>query len=246
EKDSAIGSGRDAPGPAGRGRRLTRHPALVGSVAAVLLGLLVGVPFVVGNDGGSDRTLSAQAPLEGERRDGSAGSFLGDLGDLGDQAGLRLRLSGRETASDNFAYAPTEPGASPAAGGSSAGSPLPVAAPTGSGLAGAGARSSAPPDATGGDTADAAEKTTQADPATDAAHDEGFSSGQSSDRDRADTDACVAALLDGPARNGRLLRSGVGTYQGRPAVVASFELDGGTVAFVADRSGCAVLDRFPV
>jgi len=27
-------------------------------------------------------------------------------------------------------------------------------------------------------------------------------------------------------------------------VVAAFEISGGTVAFVADRSGCAVLDRF--
>jgi hypothetical protein len=34
------------------------------------------------------------------------------------------------------------------------------------------------------------------------------------------------------------------TFRGRPAVVAVFELSGGRVAFVADRSGCAVLDRF--
>jgi hypothetical protein len=54
----------------------------------------------------------------------------------------------------------------------------------------------------------------------------------------------VAALLNGPARGGRLLRSGTGTYHGRPAIVASFELDGGTVAFVTDRASCEVLDRF--
>jgi hypothetical protein len=64
--------------------------------------------------------------------------------------------------------------------------------------------------------------------------------------DRADTDRCVAALLEGPARGGRLLRSGTGTYQGRPAVVASFELSGGTVGFITDRSDCRVLDRFSV
>ncbi|HEV3363144.1 MAG TPA: hypothetical protein VG795_03210, partial [Acidimicrobiia bacterium] len=65
-------------------------------------------------------------------------------------------------------------------------------------------------------------------------------------RDRADTDRCVAALLNGPARGGRLTRSGTGTYQGRPAIVASFELSGGTEAFITDRSDCAVLDRFSV
>jgi len=67
-----------------------------------------------------------------------------------------------------------------------------------------------------------------------------FAAGQ----DRADTDACVAALLDGAARGGRMTGSGTGTYRGRPAIVAAFELSGGTVAFVADRSGCAVLDQF--
>jgi hypothetical protein len=77
------------------------------------------------------------------------------------------------------------------------------------------------------------------------AADQGFSSGQSA-RDRADTDACVASLLNGPARGGHLTRSGTGTYRGRPAIVASFELSGGTEAFITDRSGCAVLDRFPV
>ena len=56
----------------------------------------------------------------------------------------------------------------------------------------------------------------------------------------------MAALLRGPAREGRLTRSGVGTYRGRPAIVAAFELGGGTVAFVTDRAGCAVLDRFSV
>ena len=54
----------------------------------------------------------------------------------------------------------------------------------------------------------------------------------------------MAALLKGPARGGRLTGSGVGTWRGRPAVVAAFKLSGGTVAFVTDRPGCAVLDRF--
>jgi hypothetical protein len=80
----------------------------------------------------------------------------------------------------------------------------------------------------------------------DSAANEGFSYDDQSARDRADTDRCVAALLDGPARGGRLIRSGTGTYQGRPAVVASFELSGGTVAFITDRSDCSVLDRFSV
>jgi hypothetical protein len=227
--------------PGGRARWLQRHPTLIGAVAAVLVGLLVGVPFVIGDGGDSERTLSAQAPAD--LRDESAGPFVGDLGDLGDRQNVRLRLSGRESATDTFAYAPAEPGPSPAAGGASGGAPLSAPTPSGGGLAGSGARSSAPPEVTAG----AAEKA-QADSATDAARNtEGFSSGQDDGgRDRADAAACVATLLDGAARGGRLLRSGVGTYQGRPSVVASFDLEGGTVAFVTARSGCAVLDRFPV
>jgi hypothetical protein len=65
-------------------------------------------------------------------------------------------------------------------------------------------------------------------------------------RERAEADPCVAALLDGPARNGRLTASGTGTFRGRPAIVAVFDLEGGRIAFVADRTGCAVLDRFSV
>lgn len=236
DEESPVRSGVTVLRPAGRTRWLTRHPALVGSVAAALLGLLVGVPFVVGNDGGSDRTLSAQAPAE--LRDESAGTFLGDLGDLSDQAALRLRLSGGELGYDTFAHSPLEPGPSPAAGAASPGAPVPSATPAGGGLAGSTARSSTPP--AGPTNTGAAEKAEGGSAVADAA------TSDTAARDRADADACVAALLDGPARNGRLLRSGVGTYRGRPAVVASFELDGGTVAFVADRSGCAVLDRFPV
>jgi hypothetical protein len=225
EDGPAVASGVATLRSAGRGRWLQRHPALIGSVAAALLGLLVGVPFVVGDGDGSDRTLSAQGPAE--LSDESAGAFLGDLGDLADQDGLRLRLSGGESASDTYAFAPTEPGPSPAGGAAPSGAPLPAAAPSGGGLAGSSARSASPSvaDTTADDSAENA-------PA-------GLPTA-------ADADTCVAVLLDGPARTGRLLRSGVGTYGGRPAVVASFELEGGTVAFVADRSGCAVLDRFPV
>jgi hypothetical protein len=234
EEGPAVASGVATLRSPGRGRWLQRHPALIGSVAAVLLGLLVGVPFVVGDGDGSDRTLSAQGPAE--LRDESAGTFLGDLGDLADQGGLRLRLSGGESASDTYAYAPTEP----------------VPSPAGGGLAGSSARSASPPVV--GTTADgSAEKAPAGLPATADATttnaeqlSSGPEAGRDTDRDRADADTCVTVLLDGPARTGHLLRSGVGTYRGRPAVVASFELGGGTVAFVADRAGCAVLDRFAV
>lgn len=218
---------------AGRGRWLQRHPALIGSVAAALLGLLVGVPFVVGDGDGSDRTLSAGAPAE---LNGSAGAFLGELGDLGDQSALRLRLSDGESAGDTDAEVPAEPGPSPAAGTATRGAPLPAAAPSAGGLA------------TGATEKQAEAGSTSADAAS--SDSEQFSSrsgaGGEAARDRADADTCVVVLLDGPARTGRLLRSGVGTFRGRPAVVASFELDGGTVAFVADRAGCAVLDQFAV
>jgi hypothetical protein len=247
EETTPAGSGGRVLRAGGRGGWLTRHPAVVGSAAAVLLGLLVGVPFVVGDDAGSDRTLSAQAPAE--LRDGSRGTFLGNLGDLSDEAGLRLRLSGRESASDTFAYTPAEPALSPVAGAPGSGAPLPSGAPSGGGLAGTSARSSSPPAPTAG----AAEKATQSDETTAdgaAGNADQLSSqpgaGGDSAREWAEAEACVAALLDRPARGGRLLRYGVGTYDGRPAVVASFELDGGTVAFVTDRPGCAVLDRFPV
>jgi hypothetical protein len=233
--------------PIGRSRA-RRHPALIGSAAAVVLALLVGVPFVLDGRGpGSRETVTAQGPVE------SVDSFLGDLGDLSDRDRLRLRLSG--AGSDTYASPPNEAGPSPAAGAPAA-APLAESAPGAGGLAGtakdaatttmapaappAGSRNAARP--TGGD---AVAKSSPESPAA-ATADQGFAYGDQSARDRADTDRCVAALLEGPARGGRLLRSGTGTYQGRPAVVASFELSGGTVAFITDRSDCRVLDRFSV
>ena len=234
--------------PIGRSRWARRHPGLVGSAAAVVLAVLVGVPFVLDNGGpGGGETLTAQAPLE------SASPFLGDLGDLSDRDRLRLRLSG--VAGDTYASPPSEAGPSPAAGAPTA-APLADGSPGAGGLAGkpgdavtttlspvAGSRSSGRQ--TGG--SDAASKEAAESQATDTATaSEGFAYDDQSARDRADTDRCVAALLDGPARGGRLIRSGTGTYQGRPAIVASFELSGGTVAFITDRSDCSVLDRFSV
>jgi hypothetical protein len=250
EADSSPAGETTAPAavPIGRGRWARRHPGLIGSAAAVVLAVLVGVPFALdngGRDGGE--TLTAQAPLE------SAGSFLGDLGDLSDRDRLRLRLSG--VVSDSYASPPSEAGPSPAAG-------APVAAPLADGSPGAGGLAAKPGDAvattlapadgsrnsnrsTGGsDTASKGAAGSQAaDPATT---NEGFAYDDQSSRDRADADRCVAALLNGEARGGRLTRSGTGAYQGRPAVVASFELSGGTVAFITDRSTCEVLDQFSV
>lgn len=237
-----------APARTGRSRWLARHPALLGSAAAVVLGLLVGVPFVIGDDnpsGEAGTSLAAGAP-EGALE--SAASFLGDLGDLSDRANLRLRLT-TSPGSDTYAYAPMEPGASPAAGGSTA-APVPSAAPAAGGLAStttvAGYQSA--PMAASRNSGAGAEKAPAADTAADAATSNPQSppSDQAADRDRADTDACVAALLNGPARNGRLAASGTGSFEGRPAIVAVFELSGGRVAFVADRDSCAVRDRFAV
>ena len=238
----------------GRSRRFQRHPALIGSAAAVLLALLVGIPFVVGDHGGRDgTTLSAQAPEASLEE--SALSFLGDLGDLNDRDSLRLRLSGAAADTALGYSAPLEPGPSPAAGAPTA-FPMPVAGPAGGGRSSAPPTTIAPGGAAGASNAakSSAENST-AENSTAGAREpyqpppgqsDTFSSEQqaAADRDRVDTDTCVAALLNGPARGGRLTRSGVGTYQGRPSVVASFELEGGTVAFITDRSGCAVLDRF--
>jgi hypothetical protein len=221
--EATPGDQEPAPAvPIGRSRWARRHPALIGSAAAALLALLVGVPFVVDNGGrGGDQALTAQAPVPE-----SAGAFLGDLGDLSDRDRLRLRLSG-VAVSDTYASAPGEAGPSPAAGAPTA-APLAGASPGSGGLAGSGPAEKAASEPQAADTAG-----------------QGFAGDQSA-RDRADTEACVAALLNGPARGGRLTRSGSGTYQGRPAIVAAFELSGGTEAIITDRSGCAVLDRFAI
>jgi hypothetical protein len=226
-----------------RSRWAARHPAFVGSAAAVVLALLVGVPFVVGNDKSrdADSTLAAGAPEGAEL----ASPFLGDLGDLSDRENLRLRLTSRRSG-DPFGYAaPMEPGASPAAG-------APTAAPAVSPVPGAGGlastttldQTSAPMAARGGGSG-SAEKAT-AGVAADASTSNAAQGSDEAARDRADTDACVAALLSGPAQGGRLTASGTGTFEGRPAIVAVFDLSGGGVAFVADRSGCVVRDRFAV
>jgi len=204
---AADRAGADGTAPAGRSRWAQRHRAVIGSAAAVVLLVLVGVPFVVGHHEAAkqaDTSLSAQAPLAAPAGP-AAGPFLGDLGDLTDHDRLRLSLSG--VSADSASGTGTVAGA---------------------------ARSAAPP----------AKSVTAPPGAPPPNSPEAFASNPGADRDRADADACVAALLDGPARGGRLTGSGVGTWRGRPAVVAAFELSGGTVAFVADRSGCGVLDRF--
>lgn len=237
------------PAERARSRWATRHPALVGSAAAVILALLVGVPFVLDNgspsrDAGS--TLAAGAPGAAE----FASPFLGDLGELSDRESLRLRLTRGGQVADDFGYrAPMEPGGSPAAGAREA-TPAASPAPVAGGLAST-TTMAAPQSPTGakrssgGGSNGFAEKAT-ADSAADGASSNATSSSADAGRDRADTDACATALLDGPARGGRLTASGTGTYDGRPAIVAVFDLSGGRIAFVADRSGCVVLDQFSV
>jgi hypothetical protein len=246
------------PAAAGtRSRWAARHPAVMGSAAAVVLAVLVGVPFVMGRGGGSqaEKTLSAAAP---EAAHQGAGEFYGDLGDLSDHDRLRLRLSG-STADASLPYAaPAEPGASPAAGAPVA-APMPSAAPVSGGLAGTsgGARSASPSTTlgsrggVGAGSSNAAKSAagpgappTETATAADSFASNESASNQSAGRDRADTDSCVATLLAGPAKGGRLTGSGTGTYHGRPAIMAAFELSGSRVAFVADRAGCGVLDRF--
>ena len=254
----AVRAADDAP--AVRPRWAQRHPAVIGSAAAAVLAVLVGVPFVLGNhDGASkqaDKALSAQAPYAAPE---AAGAFLGDLGDLTDRDQLRLRLTGAagtNTLGNSAAggAAPAEPGPSPAAAAAPS-PPIAGATPTGGGLAGTGAANraagtpsspAAAPSAAGTSGGPGTEKSAPAGSLTNgpAGGPRSFASDQAAARDRADADACIAALLDGPARGGRLTGSGVGTWRGRPAVVAALELSGSTVAFVTDRSGCAVLDRF--
>jgi hypothetical protein len=253
--DAAVSSGRSGPGTSEGSRWARRHPAFVGSAAAVVLAVLVGIPFVVGHGGSqAEKTLSAAAPAPDAVHQ-SVGAFLGDLGDLSDQDRLRLRLSGTPAAGDTCfsGTAPAEPGPSPAAG-AAPGTPAPALAPVAGGLAGSSseaARSSSPSTTLGlrgsgaGSVNGAKSAAPQVGPANGATTSaDAFASDQTASRDRSDADACVAALLNGPARGGRLTGSGTGTFRGRPAIVAAFELSGGTVAFVADRAGCAVLDHF--
>jgi hypothetical protein len=252
--DGAPSTGRSRPGASGGSRWARRHPAFVGSAAAVVLAVLVGVPFVVGHGGSQvERTLSAAAPAPDAAHQ-PGGAFYGDLGDLSDHDRLRLRLSGTPATGDTgFSSPPAEPGPSPAAGAAS-GTPVPALAPVAGGLAGSSpeaARSSSPSTTLGlgGSGAGSSSAAKSARPAGGPANGattsaDAFASDQTASRDRADADACVAALLNGPARGGRLTGSGTGTFRGRPAIVAAFGLSGGTVAFVADRAGCAVLDRF--
>jgi hypothetical protein len=233
--------------PIGRSRWARRHPALIGSAAAAVLAVLVGVPFVMDNgQPNRDETAAAQAPLQN-----SAGTFLGDLGDLSDRDRLRLRLSGAAP-SEGFAAVPAEPGP-PSAAGAPAPAPMVGAAPGSGGAAGSSreivASTTMPPSAAKRTAAPegTSDNSSTAEASSTASADQAYSyPGDQSARDRADTDACVAALLNGPAKGGRLTRAGTGTYRGRPAIVASFELSGGNEAFITDRSGCAVLDRFSV
>jgi len=245
----ALQVAADAPAPmspAARSRWAPRHRAVIGSAAAVLLAVLAGVPFVVGHGGGSpaEKTLSAAAPNAARE---SAGAFYGDLGDLSDRDHLRLRLNGAG-ANDTAAYVPGEPGPAPAAGAPTA-APVPAPVPVSGGLAGtaAGGRAASPSTGAGvssGAGSTGAKSAVASPPASPNSAD--VTADQAAGRDRAAAAACVAAVLDGPARGGRLTGSGTGTFRGRPAIVAAFELSGGTVAFVADRAGCAVLDRFPL
>ena len=258
--DAPAGEAAAGAAVTGRTRWAQRHPAVLGSVAAALLAVLVGVPFVVGNHGGGSAEKSLSAAPNAAREE-AGGVFLGDLGDLTDRDRLRLRLTGG-TAADSAsagtggAFAPSEPAGSAAGGATPSAAAVPSAAPASGGLAGSagsgrtlgpgspGAPAPAAATPTNGGVTSAQKSAAPTPPAAGANSPEAFASDQPSARDRADADACVAALLKGPARGGRLTGSGVGTWRGRPAVVAAFKLSGGTVAFVTDRSGCAVLDRF--
>ncbi|MGH8992832.1 MAG: hypothetical protein ACRDZ7_15090, partial [Acidimicrobiia bacterium] len=64
--------------------------------------------------------------------------------------------------------------------------------------------------------------------------------------DRTVADACARTLAGGPAAGSTLVAVGTGTYEDTPAVVAVFNGENGTTAFVASRDGCRLLTSFPV
>ena len=160
-------------------------------------------------------------PAAAPNAEESASPFLGDLGDLTDYDRLRLRLTGGK-ADANAGYAPVEPGPSPAAGAVPfARLPVPGASPDSGGLAGSsGAARSASPTTTLGPRSSGAgseAKSAVGAPPPGVTNADTFATDQSADRDRVDTDTCAAALLDGPARGGRLTGTGTGTWRGLDA-----------------------------
>ncbi len=206
-----------------------QRPALAGGVAAALLALFASVPFVTGRDSSSNEE-AATASLEA-----AASQFLGDLGDLSDPAVLRERFGAqRSLALLDEAHAKTATGGANAGSGSVAEAPEALSSPSPLSPV-AGRPSSAPPAAPApGPAADTA------------AQRYGNGESDAGGLDRTVADACARTLGDGPARGSVLRAVATGTYQGTPAVVAVFEGERGTTAYVASRDGCRLLTRYQV
>lgn len=198
-------------------QRWSHRTVLVGSIAAALIAALAAVPLLAdlgGNGGGDEATSLAALP---------AGQFVGDLGDVSDPAVVRARLLGTEEAAGAAAEAPAA-AAPPAA--PKAAAPTPTADATRT------APAPADPEA----FADDAQRLESGE------HRQDLNS--PSGDDRAVADKCVERLVDGPAKNARLVAVGLGTYRGTPVVVAAFTKGEQTTAYVAARDGCRVLDRY--
>ncbi|HLF40385.1 MAG TPA: hypothetical protein VI854_02810, partial [Acidimicrobiia bacterium] len=83
-------------------------------------------------------------------------------------------------------------------------------------------------------------------PAGDATATAGASTEEGDGVDRAAVDRCGASLASGPARGSRMTALALGTYEGRPAVLAAFATGSGTTVYVTAREDCRVLTRYDV
>ncbi|MDQ3945944.1 MAG: hypothetical protein M3357_12490, partial [Actinomycetota bacterium] len=205
---------------------------VAGGVAAALLALFAAVPFVTGGDNSGGDEQAATAAL-----DAAGGEFLGDLGDLSDPSSLRQRLGAQRSVA--LESAKTARGSDAAGDGSgTAEAPEAFSSPA------------VPAPAAGGPAVPAA---SAPQPASDTAAQPSAQLNQgaggdvdAAGLDRTVADACARILARGAAPGSQLLAVATGTYEGTPAVVAVFDGEGGTTAYVAARDGCRLLTRYQI
>lgn len=208
-----------------------QRPAVAGGVAAVILALFAAVPFVTGGDT-QGRDLEAASGAF----DAAGSQFLGDLGDLSDPALLRERFGATRSLAVQEQAKTATGGAN--TGGATAEAPealssSPPQSPLASG------RPAATPAPAPGTAADSATS-------NDGERDLTYGNDEAGGIDRTVADGCARTLADGPARGSVLRAVATGTYEGTPAIVAVFDGERGSTAYVAARDGCRLLTQYQI
>lgn len=228
---SAAMAATAEPAPVVTRRPWYLRPVMAGGVAAALLLVFATVAFL-GGDKDSNDTVASSAAGSGE----IAAAFLGDLGDISDDAAVRAAFGGAglggsgllESGTDTDAAANERTVAAPEATATAGGVPAGDAAGSSAyqqDLPDDSQTNFAPPQA----------------PEPRLARDE---AAKAAVLDRTVTDQCTTALARGPARSARLVAVGIGTYRNTAAVVAAYETAAGTEVFVTARDGCDLLTRY--